>query len=371
MKDITSKEKYDEQQMLYQQIMMYSTDGIITINMDGIVTTWNHAAEEMFTYTADEALGNNLFDLLVVENIKEKTAIIKKIKHSAYDNHFEINRIKKSGEGIVVSCTISPVMNTEYEIVGKSVVARDITALRRLENELKHLNNEFEMRIKERTEEIESFSYSVSHDLRAPLRAVNGYAKIIEEDFQTVLNEEGIRLLREVQSNALKMGELIDALLDFSKLGRQPVTKSVIDMNTLVESVVNEISTSTPHHAKIKCHDILPACADNSLMKHVFTNLISNAIKYSSQNDFSQIDITSVRNHSEVIYKIKDNGVGFDMEYAGKLFGVFQRLHSNEQFPGTGVGLAIVHRIIQKHNGKVWAKGKENEGAEFYFSLPL
>lgn len=230
--------------------------------------------------------------------------------------------------------------------------------------------DELEKRVKERTEDLESFSYSVSHDLRTPLRAINGYAKMLKEDYSTVLDAEGIRFLEEVRSNANKMGVLIDDLLTFSRLGRKGITKSKVDISKLVETVFSEINQSGSHKAEIKYSNLLPAVADYNLLKHVFTNLLSNAIKYSSKKENPRIAIKSKRENGELIYSISDNGVGFDMHYVDKLFGVFQRLHSDEEFSGTGVGLAIVQRIINKHDGKVWAKAREGHGATFFFSLP-
>jgi light-regulated signal transduction histidine kinase (bacteriophytochrome) len=230
--------------------------------------------------------------------------------------------------------------------------------------------DELENRVKERTEELESFSYSVSHDLRTPLRAINGYSKILEEDYGNLLDDEGKRLLGKVRNNTIKMGLLIDDLLAFSRLGRQEILKSSVNINQLVESVLLEINQSTEHHAAIKFQNLLPAKADFNLLQHVFMNLLSNAIKYSSKKEKPIIAIKSERKNGELIYSISDNGAGFNMHYASKLFGVFQRLHSENEFPGTGVGLAIVQRIIHKHKGKVWAKGMEGSGATFYFSLP-
>ncbi|MBA3986215.1 MAG: GHKL domain-containing protein [Flavobacteriales bacterium] len=229
--------------------------------------------------------------------------------------------------------------------------------------------DELEKRVKERTEDLESFSYSVSHDLRTPLRAINGFAQILEEDYSTVLDAEGIRLLGKVSSNAKIMGVLIDDLLTFCRLGLKGITKSSVDMNKLVETVLSAINQSATHHAEIKFSNLLPSFADCILLQHVFTNLLSNAIKYSSKKEKPLIEIKSERKNGELIYSVSDNGAGFDMQYVNKLFGVFQRLHSDEEFSGTGVGLAIVQRIIHKHDGKVWAEGKEGQGATFFFSL--
>jgi light-regulated signal transduction histidine kinase (bacteriophytochrome) len=230
--------------------------------------------------------------------------------------------------------------------------------------------DELEKRVKERTEDLEAFSYSVSHDLRTPLRAINGYAKMLEEDYETVFDDEGKRLLSEVRSNAKKMGILIDDLLTFSRLGRQAIKESWIDINKLLENVLSEINQTTPHHAVITYNNLLPAVADYNLIQQVFTNLLSNAIKYSSKKEKPIIDIKSELKNGTHIYSISDNGEGFDMKYVTKLFGVFQRLHLDEEFSGTGVGLSLVQRIINKHDGKVWAEGKVGQGATFYFSLP-
>jgi light-regulated signal transduction histidine kinase (bacteriophytochrome) len=218
--------------------------------------------------------------------------------------------------------------------------------------------------------EIESFSYSVSHDLRAPLRAVSGYAGMLAEDYGAILDAEGKRILSEIQKNSKKMGALIDDLLALSKLGRKEMRKTEIDMKYLIEEVLSEINRVEAYKADIKIAGLHSAVADYSLMRHVVINLLSNAIKYSSLAEKPIIEITSRCDNDEVIYTIKDNGVGFDMAYVHKLFGVFQRLHSPAEFEGTGVGLAIVKRVIERHGGRVWAEGKLNEGAAFSFTLP-
>lgn len=218
--------------------------------------------------------------------------------------------------------------------------------------------------------ELESFTYSVSHDLRAPLRAIDGFANIMHEDYIHTLDEEGKRLLGVIQFNAKKMGALIDDLLAFSRLGRKEIQKINVNMQELVNKVLLEADKMLNHKAAVKVEQILPAPADYTLMYQVLVNLISNAIKYSAKTKYPKIEIKSEQKNGEVIYSVKDNGAGFDMQYAHKLFGVFQRLHSQEEFEGTGVGLAIVQRIINKHGGKVWAEAELGKGATFNFSLP-
>ena len=247
----------------------------------------------------------------------------------------------------------------------------------RMATEVHQTHQALERKVKERTselqatnEELKSFSYSVSHDLRAPLRAVNSYAQILEEDYCEIFDDEGKRLLKKVQGNAKKMGTLIDDLLAFSGLGYKEVKRSFIKMTELTKNVVFDLQKTGFDGAEIILNELHPVYADYSLMTQVMTNLLSNAIKYSSKKENPLIKISSEKKGNEIIYSISDNGAGFDMQYAHKLFGVFQRLHSMQEFEGTGVGLAIVQRIVMKHGGRVWAKGESGKGAIFYFCLP-
>ncbi len=246
------------------------------------------------------------------------------------------------------------------------VNARDISEVKQLNADLQ--NNL--LQLEATNKELESFSYSVSHDLRAPLRALNGFSKIIEEDYENVLDAEGKRLLGNIQTNARKMGMLIDDLLAFSRLGRKEVQKSKTDMTKMVEHILQEIDKSATKHPVIKVGALPPAYVDHTLLQQVWINLISNGIKYSAKKENPEVEIGAADSENEITYFVKDNGSGFDMKYADKLFGVFQRLHNPNEFEGTGVGLAIVQRIINKHGGKIWAHAKVNEGATFYFTIP-
>jgi PAS domain S-box-containing protein len=218
-------------------------------------------------------------------------------------------------------------------------------------------------------QELESFSYSVSHDLRAPLRAIDGFSQLLEQGYNERLDDEGKRFLNIIKYNSVKMGKLIDALLAFTHLGRNEFEKKEIDMNELTENLLLDINRTIKHHAKIELKQLPPAKCDAGLMHQVMFNLISNAIKYSSKKENPVVEIGSYADKEYgIVYYVKDNGAGFSMDHYNKLFGVFQRLHSVEEFEGTGIGLAMAHRIISKHGGRIWAEGKEGEGATFYFT---
>ena len=220
--------------------------------------------------------------------------------------------------------------------------------------------------------ELESFSYSVSHDLRAPLRSITGYSQIVMEDYQDKLDDEGKRLLNIIKDNTDKMGKLIDGLLAFSRLGRKEVSKKDIDNTKLVNEIIEGVKHRNPDRKiKWQVKDLPTAKGDYEMIKQVWENYIINAVKYSRKKEMAEIEIGGTKKDKEIIFYVKDNGAGFDMKYYDKIFAVFQRLHGHDEFEGTGVGLANVQKIVTKHGGRVWAEGEEDKGACFYFSLPV
>jgi signal transduction histidine kinase len=254
-----------------------------------------------------------------------------------------------------------------------------------LNNELKiseskylRLNEDLEQLVVERTsklelanKELESFSYSVSHDLRAPIRAINGYTKILEEDYHDKFDEDGLTVLASIITNSKKMGHLIDDLLAFSKLGRKSISGSEINMQEMVTTLCDEITKENlDRKIEFTIHPLTTIYGDPSLIHQVWINLISNSVKFSKYKPTTIIEIGCYQKDDQTVYFVKDHGAGFDMKYYDKLFGVFQRLHGQEEFEGTGIGLAIVQKIVTRHNGLVWGDAVINEGASFYFSLP-
>lgn len=254
------------------------------------------------------------------------------------------------------------------------MLVREVRQRQRADKALMAANSELLQhagQLEQANKELESFSYSISHDLRIPLRAIAGYASMLAEDYQEKLDSEGQRLLGVIRESSKRMGALIDDLLAFSKLGRQAFSLAEIDMRTLVENVLTEMQhRDQPRNQQVALEELPSAWGDRALLQQVWINLISNALKYTSKTEAAEIRISGTRNVDETVYAVRDNGAGFDMQYCNKLFGVFQRLHSADEFPGTGVGLAIVQRIVLRHGGRVWAEGAINQGATFFFALP-
>lgn len=264
------------------------------------------------------------------------------------------------------------------DIAGNDELSELATAFNRMTNQIYMMWHDLEQKVQERTwqlervnKELDAFSYSVSHDLRTPLRAINGYAVMLQEDYGPQFDAEGNRIINNIVTNATRMGRLIDDLLAFARLGKKDLVLTHVDMQELANTVANELlQNEADKDYDIQITGLPPAQADAGMIKQVLMNLVSNAIKYSAKKERPVIQIGGEDQDNQTVYFVKDNGAGFDMAYADKLFGVFQRLHSQEEFEGTGVGLALVKRIIDKHHGTVRAEGLEGQGAAFYFHLP-
>lgn len=329
----------------------------------------NQTAISLYGYSREEFLAMKITDIRPSEDVDRVMQYVTRREEEVQTSSGWKHRLR-NGQLIDVEITSHLIDYKGHEAA--LVVAKNVTERKKAEEHIKQLNAELQnniLQLETTNKELESFSYSVSHDLRAPLRALDGYARILEEDYTEILDDEAKRLLGNIQRNARKMGTLIDDLLAFSRLGRKEVQKSEIDTEKMVQDILNEIA-STEHNAKIKVGPLPSAYGDKALLNQVWINLISNAIKYSATKESPEIEIGATELGNEMVFFTKDNGVGFDMKYANKLFGVFQRLHSPSEFDGTGIGLAIVQRIISKHGGRIWAEAKQDEGATFYFTLP-
>ena len=377
--DRTQELKESEEK--FRSITVAANDAIIMMDNDGKVVFWNAAAEAMFGYPAAEAEGNELHRLIVPMRFYEAyrkgfeefratgtgTVIGKKL---------ELTALRKDGAEYPIEASMAAVkLHDTWNVIG---ILRDITERKQAEDKINELNRNLEQRVTERTlqleaanKELEAFSYSVSHDLRTPLRAIDGFSRILLDDYTGKLDDEGKRLLQVVRDNTSRMGQLIDDILKFSRASRVEITTSEIDMNGLASEVVEELKPSVAgYKLQVEIEPIPSSIGDRAMMRQVFVNLLSNAIKFSSSREPAIIKVGGSIEGDEAIYYVRDNGIGFDMQYADKLFGVFQRLHSARDYEGTGIGLSIVKRIITRHGGRVWAEGKLNEGATIFFTLP-
>lgn len=387
VRDITERklaeEKIKESEKRYKKITESLTDYLYTANVkDGLVveTIHNEACIGVTGYTPKDFKTNpNLWINMVVPEDREwVTTEFKKVFDKIQLPPVEHRIIRKDGKIRWICNTIIPKYDANENLVSYDGIVKDITERKLAEEEIKLLNIELENRVSQRTsqleaanKELEAFSYSVSHDLRAPLRHTNGYAKLLEDGFKDALPEKGRHYIEAILESVGQMGKLIDDLLNFSRTGRSEMRETVLDMNLIVDEVSKQLQEHYPdYNIKWTIGTLPPALGDNALIHLVWTNLLSNAMKYSRTRETAIIEIGAKAEATETVFFVRDNGVGFNMQYAQKLFGVFQRMHSTEEFEGTGIGLANVQRIVLRHGGRTWAEAELDKGATFYFSLP-
>jgi PAS domain S-box-containing protein len=342
--------------------------GYHSLNNTGIFEHINETELKWLGYTRDELIGKmNILDILTEESKETFKKTFPNFMKSGILKDLEMDFIRKDRSIISVLVNATAVLDNDGKYYKSRSTLLDNTERKQAEIELKIANE----KLVAANKELEAFSYSVSHDLRAPLRGILGFTRILDEEYSGHLDSEGKRICQVITQSAEKMGQLIEDLLAFSRFGRTEMHFVKIDMQKLIETTFFEL-TSNENTSRIKfiVNEIPAITGDLNLIKQVWINLVSNAIKYSSRKEMAIIEVGAQEKETEVVYYIKDNGVGFDMKYADKLFGVFQRLHSDKEFEGVGAGLATVQRIVFRHGGKIWADAIKEEGATFYFSLP-
>jgi PAS domain S-box-containing protein len=379
VRDITERKKAELVSNRLAAIVESSDDAIIGKDLHSIITSWNRGAEKVFGYTASEMVGTSIMRLIPADRQDEEEHILKKIRRGESLERFETHWQTKDGRLINISVTISPIKDATGKVIGVSKVARDISDLKAVEKKIRQLNAELEQRVVERTKqlqaankELKSFSYSVSHDLRSPLRHVMAFVEMLRQDAGPSLSEQSLGHLGMISKSAKQMGDLIDDLLALSHIGQAEMQKKEVELDQLVQEVVGDFQAETKkRNVTWELHPLPAVRADRALLRQALVNLISNAVKFTSTRAEPKIEIgCAPSGDGERVICIRDNGVGFDPHYAGKLFGVFQRLHNREDFEGTGIGLANVQRIIDRHGGRTWAEGVVDGGASFYFSIP-
>lgn len=348
--------------------------GYHSLNADGVFVRINDTELDWLGYSRDEIVGRKRFvDLLTPESVGTFRSSFPRFKETGAISDLEFAVRRKDGSVLDVSLSATAIRDAAGAYLMSRSTMFDISARKDAERRIAGLNRDLERHARElehTNRELESFSYSVSHDLRSPLRAIDGFSRILEEDHVARLDAEGLRLLSVIRECSQAMGRLIDDLLAFSRLGRKPLSATTVDMEALVAEVLGEVLPSGAPRPEITTHPLPAAWGDAALLRQVWLNLLANAIKFSSKRELPELEVGGHSQGGENIYHVRDNGVGFDMRYYEKLFGVFQRLHREAEFPGTGVGLAIVQRVVARHGGRAWAEGVPEQGATFYFSLP-
>lgn len=372
-------EEQRESDEKFKHIFDYSYVGNSITSVSGEIHV-NRAFCNMLGYSAEELKHLRWQDITHPDDIPlTDEALATVLAGTQQATHFTKRYLHKNGS--VIWANVSTALRRDA--AGKPMYfmtsVLDITDLKRVEAEIRQLNAELEQRVAERTakledanKELESFAYSVSHDLRTPLRAIDGFSHQLLNRYADKVDDEGKRYLNIVRQSAQKMGQLIDDILAFSRMGRTEMSTSGVDMDELVREVCDELRpTFAGRELKLDIQ-ALPAChGDRAMLRQVWVNLLNNAIKFTAPRTAALVELGGRVEGAELVYYVKDNGAGFDMRYAEKLFGVFQRLHSNEEFEGTGIGLAIVKRIVARHGGRVWAEGAIDQGATIHFALPV
>lgn len=359
-------------------IVESSDDAIVGKDLRGTIVSWNSGAKQMFGFSQEEIIGKPVSLLTSPDRPDEEQSILERIEKGVRVDHYETIRIRKDGRPLEVSLTLSPIRDAQGEIVGVSSIARDITERKRAEEEIRRLNQQLEERVQERTaklsqanKELEAFTYSVSHDLRAPLRHIEAFAKILEEEISAEGDPALLSYAGRIRKGTRTMSQLVDDLLNLSRVERTAISVQKVDLKAVVQEVVTDLKPDSVSHPIEWKIGLLPiALGDPGLLRQVFANLLSNAAKYSRNRSPAMIEVNSYQAEGETILFVRDNGAGFDMKFKHKLFGAFERLHRAEEFEGTGIGLAVVRSVIEKHGGRIWAESELDKGATFYFTFP-
>jgi PAS domain S-box-containing protein len=379
IRDVTQRKLAEEKmsqseerfRLLVQGVKDYA---ILMLDPDGRVASWNEGAQRINGYTAEEIIGQHFSRFFTPEDIAANGPS-RELEIARLDGRFENEgwRVRKDGSRFWTDVIITAVNGPRGELRGFSKVTRDVTQSKKIAEEVAALNESARLhavQLEVVNKELEAFSYSVSHDLRAPLRSIDGFSLALLEDYSDKLDETGNSHLRRIRAATQRMAQLIDDLLKLAFVTRSEMRIEPVNLSALATEILAELHKSEPlRQAECVVHERIVAHGDPRLLRLVMENLIGNAWKFTGKKQRAKIEFSVEQRDGEAVYEVRDNGAGFDLKYAEKLFGAFQRLHATTDFPGTGVGLATVQRIVHRHRGKVAATGAEGEGATFSFTL--
>jgi PAS domain S-box-containing protein len=386
------RQKAETEAALLASIVSSSDDAIASKTIEGIVTSWNSAAERMFGYSAEEMIGTSITQVIPPDRLEEEKEILARIVRGERMDHFETIRRRKDGRLINVSLTISPIRNTHGRIIGASKIVRDITDQKRIQEELqrlyavarteilerkraeeqvRELNQHLEVRVKERTAELEAFSYTIAHDLRAPLRAIHRFSDILREDYGQRLDSDGRDYLARLAQGAARMDRLIEDLLEYSRISRTDIHLHPLQLAAILRDAQIHLGADLEEkRARLQIDEPLPVVqGDRMLLLQVLTNLISNALKFVSKGTVPEVRVSAERREDAVRILVRDNGFGIAPEHHQRVFQIFERLNAMDAYPGTGVGLAIVKMAVHRMNGRLGVESEAGRGSCFWIEL--
>jgi PAS domain S-box-containing protein len=365
VRDISDRRQSDELQAKLAAIVESSDDGIIGKGLDGIISTWNGGAERIFGYSTAETVGRHISLLIPPDRLHEETEIQAKLARGERIDHFETVRVTKSGQLVNISLTVSPIKNSAGKIVGASKIVRDITEKKNIEQSLLRQSEE----LARSNTELERFAYVASHDLQEPLRTVKSFAQLLATEIGTNISQTSAEYLRYISDGAQRMQTLIADLLAYSRVNSHGSVRVRVNCAELLQSVlINLRGTVQETHAEVTADSLPTVMGDATQLGQLFQNLISNAIKFQSKRA-PRIHVSARKATDEWVFSIADNGIGIEKRYFDRIFLIFQRLHTVEEYSGTGIGLAICKKIVERHGGRIWVDSVPGEGSVFYFSI--
>jgi len=371
--DITERKQAEEARSQLAAIVEFSDDAILSKDLDGIIQTWNAGAERLLGYRAEEIVGQPVTRLLPPERKEEEDEILRRLRRGEYVEHFETVRVAKDGRRVAVSATISPLRTADGKMIGASKILRDITKLKRAEAALREANEKLQEQAEElvaTNKDLEQFAYVASHDLQEPLRAVGGFVTLLQQRYRGRLDEKADNYINAAVDGATRMQALINGLLEYSRVGTRGNVPAPVAADGALHEALENLQTLIQESGAAIAADPLPTVqADANQLTHVFQNLIANAIKFRAERP-PEVQVGSRREEAAWLLWVRDNGIGIEPQYSDRIFTIFQRLHTRTQYPGTGIGLSICKRIVERHGGKIWVESQPGQGSTFYFTLP-